>query len=103
MITRAAFDSHTCPVTTYCVSGVTLKLARSYLWYDLSRVKWETPNCVSSINNKDGPSIYNITEQIGFVIATVFEGVVNERGTDFCPFLYFRFLCLRCRKRKGRN
>jgi hypothetical protein len=56
LITRAAFDSHTCPVITYCVSGVTLKLARSYL-YDLPRVKWETPNCVFSINNKDGHSI----------------------------------------------
>jgi hypothetical protein len=31
---------------------------------------------MSSINNKDGPSIQRRAEQIGFVIATEFEGVI---------------------------
>jgi hypothetical protein len=105
LLSRAAFESNTYILITYCVSGVTLKLTRSYLWYDFPRVKWERPNWVPSVNNKDGPStrIQNITEQIGFVIATGFEGSVNKRGTDFSSFLYFRFLCLRFRKRNGRN
>jgi hypothetical protein len=58
---------------------------------------------VSSINNKDGPSTQNIAEQIDFVIAAEFEGAVNKRGSDFSPFLYFHFLCLRFREGKGRN
>ena len=103
LLLRAAFESNTHVLITYCVSGVTLKLTRSYLWYDFPRVKWERPNCVSSINNKDGPSIQNIAEQIGFVIATGFEGAVNKRCADFSPFLYFRFPCLRFRKGKGHN
>jgi hypothetical protein len=103
LLSRAAFESNTHVLITYCVSGVTLKLTRSYLWYDFPRVKWERPNCMSSINNKEGPSIQNIAEQIGFVIASGFEGAVNKRGRDFSPFLYFRFLCLRFRKGKDRN
>jgi len=89
LLSRAAFESNTYVLITYCVSGVTLKLTRSYLWCDFPRVKWERPNCVSSINNKDGPSVQNIAEQIDFVIATGFEGAVNKRGTDFSPFSLF--------------
>lgn len=103
LLSRAAIESNTYILITYCVSGVTLKLTPSYLWYDFPRVKWERPNWVSSVNNKDGPSIQNIAEQIGFVIATGFERAVNKRGTDFSPFLYFRFLCLRFRKGNGHN
>jgi hypothetical protein len=103
LLSRAAFESNTYVLITYCVAGVTMKLTLSYLWYDFPRVKWDRPNCVSSINNKDGPSIQNIAEQIGFVIATGFEGAVNKGGTDFSPFLYFHSLCLRFRKGKGRN